>query len=140
MARIPFNLSLGLIVLPLKVEGIIPDNFRDLLVALDTGASTTSIPTKIASDLGYNLSNPKAEEEIITDSGIERMKRITVRKLTAIGETVENIDVLCHELPEDSIIDGVLGLNFLAHFDVNILFSTGTIELHLHQHSSVITP
>ena len=47
MARIPFNLSFGLIVLPLKVEGINADNFRDLLVALDTGASTTSIPKKL---------------------------------------------------------------------------------------------
>ncbi len=128
MARIPFNLSFGLIVLPLKVEGINEDNFRDLLVALDTRASTTSIPTKIALDLGYDLSNAR-EEEILTGSGIELIKRITVRKLTAIGEIVENIDVLCHDLPEDSIIDGVLGLNFLRHFDVNISFSTGTIEL-----------
>lgn len=130
MARIPFNTSLGLIILSLKVEGVNPDNFRNLLVALDTGASTTSIPTKIALDLGYDLSNPKEEEEIITGSGIEHMKRITVRELTAIGETVENIDVLCHDLPADAIIDGVLGLNFLAHFDVNISFSTGTLELH----------
>ena len=130
MGRIPFNPSLGLIVLPLKVEGINGDNFRDLLVTVDTGASTTSIPTKIALDLGYDLSNPKEVEEIITGSGIELMKRITVRKLTAIGEIIENTDVLCHDLPEDSIIDGVLGLNFLAHFDVNISFSTRTIEIH----------
>ncbi len=132
MARIPFNLSLGLIVLPLKVEGVSSNNFRDLLVALDTGASTTVIPTKIALDLGYDLSNPKGNEEIITGSGIELMKRITVHKLTAIGETVENIDVLCHDLPADSIIDGVLGLNFLSHFDVNLSFSTGTLELLPH--------
>ena len=65
MARIPFNLSFGLIVLPLKVEGINEDNFRDLLVVLDTRASTTSIPTKIALDLGYDLSNAR-EEEILT--------------------------------------------------------------------------
>jgi hypothetical protein len=53
-----------------------------------------------------------------------------VRKLTAIGETVENIDVLCHDLPEDSIVEGLLGLNFLQYFDINISFSTGTIEIY----------
>lgn len=42
---------------------------------------------------------------------------------------VENIDVVCHDLPEGSIIEGLLGLDFLRHFDVNISFSTGTIEL-----------
>ena len=99
-------------------------------MALDTGASDTSIPTKVASDLGYDLSNPKHLVRLTTGSGTIPSKIITVRKLTAIGETVENIDVLCHDLPEESTIEGVLGLNFLRHFDVNILFSTGTIELH----------
>lgn len=130
MGHISFGLNNGLIVLRLTVGGTNVDSFRNVRVALDTGASTTLIPTKIALDLGYDLSSPKEEEEIITGSGIELMKRITVRKLTAIGETVENIDVLCHDLPADAIIDGVLGLNFLAHFDVNISFSTGTLELH----------
>ena len=116
MGHISFGLNNGLIVLRLTVGGTNVDSFRNVRVALDTGASTTLIPTKIALDLGYDLSSPKEEEEIITDSGIELMKRITVRKLTAIGETVENIDVLCHDLPADAIIDGVLGLNFLAHF------------------------
>ncbi len=129
MGHIPFNPSLRLIVLPLKVEGINGGNFRDLLVALDTGASDTSIPTKVATDLGYDLSNPKQVVLLTTGSGTALAKIITVSKLTAIGETVENIDVLCHDLPEASTIDGVLGLNFLSHFDLNISFSTGTIEL-----------
>ena len=85
------------------------------------------IPPEVATDLGYDLSNPN--EQMITASGIVLAKRITVRKLTAIGETVESIDVVCHDLPEGSIIEGLLGLNFLRHFDVNISFSTGTIEL-----------
>lgn len=105
-------------------------NTRDLIVALDTGSTNTSIPTKIASDLGYDLSNPKQVVLLTTGSGILPAKIITVRKLTAIGETVENIDVVCHDLPFGSTIDGVLGLNFLSHFDINISFSTGIIELY----------
>ena len=85
------------------------------------------IPPEVATDLGYDLSNPN--DQMITASGIVSTNRITVRKLTAAGETVENIDVVCHDLPQGSIIEGLLGLNFLRHFDVNISFSTGTIEL-----------
>ena len=129
MGHILFNPSLRLIILSLKVESINGGNFRDLLVALDTGASDTSIPTKVATDLGYDLSNPKQVVLLTIGSGTVPAKIITVSKLTAIGETVENIDVLCHDLPEASTIDGVLGLNFLSHFDLNISFSTGTIEL-----------
>ena len=116
-----------LIVLRLTVGGVDPDTFRNVFVALDTGASTTMIPTEVAVDLGYDLSNPN--EQMMTANGIVLANRITIRKLTAIGETVGNIDVVCHDLPEGSIIEGLLGLNFLRHFDVNISFSTGTIEL-----------
>ncbi len=130
MGHISFNSSRRLIILPLKVAGINRNDFRDLLVALDTGASDTLIPTKVVLDLGYDLSSPKHRVRLTTGSGTVPAKIITVRKLTAIGETVENIDVLCHDLPVESTVDGVLGLNFLRHFDVNISFSTGIIELH----------
>lgn len=127
MGHISFNPTAKSIFLRLKVDSINGDRTRDILVALDTGASTTMIPPEVATDLGYDLSNPN--EQMITASGIVLTKRITVRKLTAIGEIVENIDVVCHDLPEGSIIEGLLGLDFLRHFDVNISFSTGTIEL-----------
>ncbi len=128
MGHISFNPAAKSIYLRLKVGSINPDTTRDILVALDTGASTTTIPTEVAVDLGYDLSNPN--EQMMTANGIVLANRIAVGKLTAIGETVENIDVVCHDLPEGSIIEGLLGLNFLRHFDVNISFSTGTIELH----------
>ena len=128
MGHTSFNPVGELIVLRLTVGGVDPDTFRNVFVALDTGASNTMIPTEVAVDLGYDLSNPN--EQMMTANGIVLANRIAVRKLTAIGETVENIDVVCHDLPEGSIIEGLLGLNFLRHFDVNISFSTGTIELH----------
>ena len=130
MGHTSFNPIDELIVLRLTVGGVDANTFRNVFVVLDTGASTTMTPTEVAADLGYDISNPN--QQIITASGIVLAKRITVRKLTAIGEMVENIDVVCHDLPEGSIIEGLLGLNFLRHFDVNISFSTGTIELRPH--------
>ena len=132
MARVPFARMRRLIVLNLEV-GSINSNDSDLLpAALDTGASNTTIPPKVATALGYDLSHPKQEVGLITGGGIVSAKIITVRKLTALGQTVEDIDVLCHDLPENSIIDGLLGMNFLEHFDIDSSFSTGTIELHPH--------
>ena len=132
MGRTSFDPNLPLITLRLTVGGINADTFRNLIVAIDTGATTTIIPTEVALALGYDLANPKGEIGLLTASGTASAKIITVRELTAIGETVENIDVLCHNLPGNSEIKGLLGLNFLKHFDVNISFSTGIIELHRH--------
>ena len=95
MGHTSFNPVGELIVLRLTVGGVDPDTFRNVFVALDTGASTTMIPTEVAVDLGYDLSNPN--EQMMTANGIVLASRIAVRKLTAIGETVENIDVVCHD-------------------------------------------
>ena len=132
MARTFFDPNRPLITLRLTVGGINTSTFRNLIVALDTGATTTVIPTAVAFALGYDLSNPKGQIGLLTASGAASAKVITVRKLTAIGETVEDIEILCHNLPGNSAIKGLLGLNFLKHFNVNISFSTGTIELHPH--------
>ena len=132
MARTFFDPNRPLITLRLTVGGINTDTFRNLIVALDTGATTTVIPTEVALALGYDLSNPKGQIGLLTASGAASAKVITVRKLAAVGETVEDIEVLCHNLPGNSAIKGLLGLNFLKHFNVNISFSTGTIELHPH--------
>ena len=114
MGHTSFNPVGELIVLRLTVGGVDPDTFRNVFVALDTGASTTMIPTEVAVDLGYDLSNPN--EQMMTANGIVLASRIAVRKLTAIGETVENIDVVCHDLPEGSIIRRTIRLEFFEAF------------------------
>ena len=130
MGYIRFEYPRPLLIVRLRVGGITANNFHSLIVGLDTGATITTIPTKVAIALGYDLSKPKRQQQIVTGNGIVAAKIITVSRLTAIGETVENIDVLCHNLPTSLRVEGLLGLNFLEHFDLNISFSTRTIEIH----------
>ena len=118
-----------LIIVRLRVGGVNANNFHSLTVGLDTGATITTIPTKVATALGYGLSKPKRQQQIVTGNGIVEANIITVSRLTAIGETVENIDVLCHNLPTSLRVEGLLGLNFLEYFNLNISFSTRSIEI-----------
>ena len=129
MQRIRFQPVSNLILIPVKVMGIDGNSFRDIEVALDTGATTTSIPIYVVSALGYNVSNPKDIVEVITGSGVEEAPVIEIKGLTAIGQTIENIEVMCRDLPLEAPVEGVLGLNFLMNFDVHISFLNGTIEL-----------
>ena len=129
MQRIRLQPVSNFILISVKVMGIDGKSFRDIEVALDTGATTTSIPIYVASALGYNVSNPKRIEEVVTGSRVEEVPIIEIKALTAIGQTIENIEVMCHDLPLEAYVEGVLGLNFLLNFDVNISVSKGTIEL-----------
>ncbi len=129
MQRIRLQPVSNFILVSVKVIGIDGKSFRDIEVALDTGATTSSIPRYVASALGYNVSNPKRIESVVTGSGVEEVPIIEGKGLTAIGQTVENIEIICHDLPVEAYVEGVLGLNFLMNFDLNISFSKGTIEL-----------
>ena len=57
MGRISFNPSVESIVLRLEVGGVDPNTFRNVTVALDTGASITIIPSQVLIALGYDLLN-----------------------------------------------------------------------------------
>jgi len=71
MTSIRFNPLSDLILLSMKVEGVDESDFRDVWVALDTGASTTSIPIRTALDLGYDPYHPKYHKEVIKFFGVK---------------------------------------------------------------------
>lgn len=100
-----------------------------LPVALDTGATFSIVPWDIAIDLGYDPADPERRQRIFTGSGVELCPVVSVKQMSALGMTVDNIKVLCHDLPEGSCVDGLLGLNFLRMFDFEIKYSEGVIRL-----------
>jgi hypothetical protein len=80
--------------------------------------------------LGYDPANPGlARQRIVMGSGVEYAPRAAVRSATAIGQKVANLEVLCHDLPSESGVDGLLRLNFLKHFKLTIRFRKGIIDL-----------
>ena len=129
MQKIRLQPVSNVIAIPIKVIGIDGNSFLDIEVALDTGATTTSIPIYVASALGYNISKPKRIEPVVTGTDVKKVPVIEIKALTAIGQTIENIEVMCFDLPLEAPVEGVLGLNFLMNFDVNISFSKGIIAL-----------
>ena len=132
MGRVNFNPTANVIILDVTLFSVTSSDFRNTRLVFDTGASITSISPDSILGLGYDLSNPKYEQPSITASGTIESKVITLSKLSAIGEIVENIDVAIQEFPEKLTmwgIQGLLGLDFLKHFDVNICFSSGFIDI-----------
>ena len=131
MPRVVFDPSVSSIVVDLLLEAADGRSSIVIPVVLDTGASLTILATDIMARLAYDPANPELERQrIITGSGVEYAPRVTVRAATAIGQKVINLDVLCHDLPPESGVDGLLGLNFLRHFKLTIRFRKGIIDLN----------
>ncbi len=97
-------------------------------LALDTGATETTLNAQILADIGYDLASyPKVA--MTTGSGIIEAPELVVSQVEALGQTHENFSVLAHTLPPTATIDGLLGLDFLRGKVITIDFRLGKITL-----------
>jgi len=126
MARFSFNPRASSIALRAIVEGNIP---RIVTLILDTGATYTQLPWRILHAAGSDPKPDARTVRVVTSSGVEVLPLSRVKKLHALGKSVEKLEVLCHDLPPEARVDGLLGLNFLRRFNVSIRFKEGLIEI-----------
>jgi predicted aspartyl protease len=96
---------------------------------LDTGCSRTIIPFEIAVAIGCDPAASAKRTRIVTGSGIEIAPLVRIKKIKALGKTVKNLEIACHDLPEEGFVDGLLGLDFLKLFRFSIDFRKGLIVL-----------
>ncbi len=98
-------------------------------MALDTGASYVLIPTDVAEDLGFDLAAAERHIMMTTASSVESAPLITIGRNEALGPSAARIDTVCFDLPEGSSVKGLLGLSFLKHFDVDVHFRQGVLNI-----------
>jgi len=125
MAEVPLARSGPVIV---YVELVGPRTSRIITMALDTGAILTVIPIETAVAIGYDPAKTRKRVELVTASGVELAPQLTVRTARCLGQTVRNLAVVCHELPAQSPVKGLLGLNFLRHFNVQLNFLQNSLQ------------
>jgi predicted aspartyl protease len=108
---VPFNARRGLIVVRAELFG--PAGSIVLRLALDTGATATTINAGPLTTIGYDPALAPVRVQVTTGSGVEFAPRVSVDRIKALGQERENFSVLCHTLPPSASVDGLLGLDFL---------------------------
>ena len=128
MGRQAFDLRLNVVVLRVRLQGR-GKRYAYLRMVLDTGASMTVIPWNAAEALGYDPARTKHRVQFMTGSGMEAAPVFAVKTMEALGVCVNRVPVLCHDLPQRSLVDGLLGLSFLKHCRLSIDFKNGVLSL-----------
>lgn len=100
-----------------------------LLLALDIGATNSMISQTRLAELGYVPEGSERQSRIITGSGVECVFHVTLKRLAALGHRKEDFEVHSYDLPPETGIDGVLGLDFFRGQNLNIDFRNGLITL-----------
>jgi clan AA aspartic protease (TIGR02281 family) len=96
---------------------------------LDTGAVYTVLAWDVAKDIGYDPAVSEHRTPIITANGVIEAPVITVESIKLADLRAGAVDVVCHDIPEITGIEGLLGLSFLKHFRTLIDYTAGILEI-----------
>ena len=125
MNKFKFDANPGILLCRVRIANKTRSMF--LKLAVDTGASLTMIPFESALAIGIDPSKSKRHIDITTANGVILTPIITIPSFTCFGVEIKNMDVICHNLPTESAVEGLLGLNFLKSAGVIIDFSKNVI-------------
>ena len=123
----PFDSQQGLIVIRTELWG--PAGSIVLRLALDTGATGTVVNIGMLVTIGYDPALAPDRIQITTGSGVEFVPRVTLDKMTALGQERTDFPVMGHTLPPSAGIDGLLGLDFFRGQSLALDFRTGQVTL-----------
>jgi len=98
-------------------------------MVLDTGATYTMIPWEVAEALSLDKYDYKNRIETITASGLEMSPLIKLPEVIVGNSKLRDVEVIVHDLPPKSFVDGLLGLSFLKYFNLSINFQESWFEL-----------
>jgi hypothetical protein len=122
-----FNAHVGLILVEAEISG--PTRSVAATLVLDTGATTSSLNATVLRFVGYD---PDAATEFVsmtTGTTVERVPRLMINRLSALGRHAIGLRVLAHDLPPVAAVDGLLGLDFFRNLLLSIDFRAGQITL-----------
>ena len=121
------RLEIPLILRRVRVDG--PDASREIDMILDTGAMYTAISWDIVKDIGYDPAVALDRVPIITANGVIEVPKVKVIGIGFKELYVEDVEVICHDIPEIAEIEGLLGLSFLKYFKICLDFKTNILEI-----------
>jgi len=123
------QVPLGIPIVARRVEFHGPTGIREIDMILDTGAVYTVIAWDVAKDIGYDPAVSLLRMPIVTANGVIEAPMITVDAIQVAELRVQNVEVICHDIPEIAGIEGLLGLSFLRHFRTVVDHTTGNLEI-----------
>lgn len=105
---------------------------HDAALALDTGASHTTIDLAALIIAGYEVSQALRTVQIETASNVIDAYIFKIKQLTAIGITRQDIEICAYDFFSYQLItdfDGVLGLDFFEDFKLCVDFKQNLLTI-----------
>ena len=122
-----FDPRAGVVHVQVRLTG--PGGEGIFTFALDTGATRSMLSWEAALQLGCAPGSAAQRVEIVTGSGVEYCPEVRVGLAEALGVSRTGFPMLCHNLPPQAKLQGLLGLDFLEGRVLTADFRKGRISL-----------
>jgi clan AA aspartic protease (TIGR02281 family) len=106
-----------LIIVDAEVVG--PANATRARLVLDTGAAATTLVPELIEEIGYTQRDGFKTAKVHTAIGEEKGYWLRVAELSVLGVTTPNFALAVFPLGHKDI-DGLVGMNFLRHFNFEV--------------------
>jgi clan AA aspartic protease (TIGR02281 family) len=123
-----FDRDRELMVVEAEVAG--PTRSWRARLVLDTGAAATTLTPQVVAKIGYSRRDGYKKAKVHTAIGEEHGYWLRVAELTVLNVTTPDFALTVFPLGHEDI-DGLVGMNFLRHFNVEIRPEERRIHLEL---------
>src|ERR1041384_347570 len=113
----PFERERELIIVEAEIVG--PTTTTEARLVLDTGAAATTLVPEVVERIGYTRYDGFKKAKVHTAIGEEKGYWIRVAEFTVLGVTTRDFALAVFPLGHQDI-DGLVGMNFLRHFNFEI--------------------
>ncbi len=96
---------------------------------LDTGASYTVISEHVAKELKIDLDKNHPKIRLQSANGVIEVPLVTLDSIEVSGLRVDDLAAVVHDFSNDTNIAGLLGLNFLSKFRMDLDTEKGVLVL-----------
>ena len=94
---------------------------------IDTGAVVTIVAQEILESLGCSPALASERRRIVTASGYEILPVVRVHNFSCCGYLTKDYPVVAHTLPFGTYVNGLVGMDFLKQFEIEISPFSGEI-------------
>ena len=105
------------------------NNKRSAKFVVDTGATYTMISSAVAKDLDIDLTQNQRTMPFQTANGLIQAPLTNLDSITVGGMEVKNLTAAVHDAVPDPQVAGLLGLNFLSNFRMDIDTQKGLLHV-----------
>ena len=123
-ASVPFEKHGNIVIVPVTLN-----NRQTIKLVVDTGASYTFISHALARDLAIDISRNAKTVPFHTANGVVEAPLTNLDSITVGGMEIKNLTAAVHDTTPDATAAGLLGLNFLSNFRMDIDTQKGMLHL-----------